>query len=73
MDMKWQARDTAPKDGSDFLAYHADDGYSGEWYVILSYDPQGYMDFKWQSDEGYHPIGFFTHWMPLPEPPEDSQ
>lgn len=61
----WQTIDTAPKDGSTILAYHAD-GY----FITIS----------WQSDAiGWGCSGHgdtcgmynFTHWLPLPQPPKD--
>ena len=61
---QWQAIETAPKDGSEFLAFY--DGlsvqcrmdknkYTGDWFVDYDYGPLTIAD--------------FTHWMPLPTPP----
>ena len=64
---EWKTIDSAPKDGSDFLAwvnfpYHKDNG--------------GYCDFCcWSIDHWQQPDADVcgemkpTHWMPLPTPP----
>ena len=66
---EWQPIETAPKDGSRFLAFH--DGHVDFWH---------WQDFK---DGGKAPVGWRnfvyvypdggnipSHWMPLPEPPK---
>lgn len=68
----WQTIDTAPKDGTAFLGwnpnksgYVADQRYTilhcnGDWkYLSCS---SGYRVFEWE----------YTHWMPLPAPPTQS-
>ena len=75
--MKWQPIETAPKDGTRvdlWLRVHASPrsfGFSDAFRV-----PEGYFqDGVWGHSQGgsfrelYQP--YITHWMPLPEPPED--
>jgi hypothetical protein len=57
---EWQPIETAPKDGSDILAW-----WNG--HAVISWNARQQ---SWESDDGMvaaktHP----THWMPLPEPP----
>lgn len=53
---EWQPIETAPKDGTWFLAYEADvPMYTAHW------DEDGWYDLEWKCRP--------THWMPLPEPP----
>lgn len=71
--MGWQPIETAPKDGSYFLAVcEADCGTRNHWIVRWDADHDGF-------ECGYDAEGLFTaqigmvpclaHWMPLPEPP----
>lgn len=61
----WQPIETAPKDGSDFLAlceYHRK-----HHQMVGCFAPDGKFR-SWPGRNHYHP----THWMPLPAPPEAS-
>ena len=66
---KWQGMDTAPKDSSMFLAYSK------------FYDVQVlcYFNERLKTYQGANatwsliPANKLTHWMPLPEPPKDSE
>lgn len=63
----WLPIETAPRDGDQFLAYGPELG----WQVV-DYDPsEKHPDWVWAVMDGatYHRDGF-THWMPLPDPPE---
>ena len=60
--MKWEPIETAPKD-TNILGWGEHMGMR-----TIEVDPDG---FAW-SDEGRHPVGAFTRWMPLPEPPEQT-
>lgn len=72
--MKWKPIDTAPMNGEVVLLFlNGDDiefGYfeDGRWWVINN---SGGRDFaaigsrRWKYDPP-------THWMPIPEPPEDE-
>lgn len=66
--MKWQPIETAPKDGTSILlytAYGVVEGFWGwsEWQqtVICSNYDMSSTCFECQP----------THWMPLPNPPEE--
>jgi hypothetical protein len=59
----WQPIETAPKDGSPFLAYTISRG---------GFDPAPTYRIEigqWKRDYFHAPQGIPTHWMPLPEPP----
>lgn len=60
---EWHPIETAPKDGSRFLAYERRD--------VSHYPCWWCNDFSiwegWQDDWDSEPEP--THWMPLPEPP----
>ena len=61
---KWQPIETAPKDGSLFLAYrkHTTRPLITRWDVSYG---------EWEDDNsGFH-VYYLTHWMPLPAPPKD--
>jgi hypothetical protein len=59
--MKWQPIETAPKDGTEILAVRLGGGC----------DVVEWVDWKpgWWNGDVAHDADFFTHWMPLPEPP----
>lgn len=65
----WQKIETAPQDGTEFLAWAPDaggtEGYYGvaQWATQKDYIPQSVAGWFWPF--AYRP----THWMPLPEPP----
>jgi len=62
MKNEWQPIDTAPKDGTEILAYCS---YDIDSYYILAH----FKDELWVADNdlSYSP----DHWMPLPEPPNE--
>ncbi len=75
MTMKWQPIETAPKDGSEFLAY---DGRVKKmdvciikchrnhcWIYPTLQDREGQLEDEFGYDEED-----ITHWMPLPLPPQ---
>jgi|688.fasta_scaffold26788_7 hypothetical protein len=73
MTSQWQPIETAPKDGLAVLLwpYQPGDVFAGRAMeeVVLGYRT---MDEEWynpEQRETFEP----THWMPLPEPPEDIQ
>ena len=64
----WQEISTAPKDGTEIFVYEPSLGsldnwtYSRAWYEV-------------ETDSWETPYGRMnepTHWMPLPNPPEDT-
>jgi hypothetical protein len=66
----WQPISTAPKDG-EFLAYGCfteQNGSKVETIRVAEYS--GDKKWPWETDEGLHHPDFFSHWMPLPTPPE---
>ena len=63
---RWMPIETAPKDGTKFLAIEKDNAIS----VVMageSYDG----DFVWYNMEMIHVVA--THWMPLPPNPPTSE
>ena len=75
--MDWQPIYTAPKDGTEFLAYDATVNKMDVAYMIEWRDGE-YKCVAVQSDGEYGPEpdqfcsswqNKITHWKPLPEPP----
>lgn len=85
-DIEWRPIESAPMDGSDFLAYGCSEEAGERWEVVF-FDPHepdgsgiysaGRRDFFgreqwcWSIKDGatLH-RDCFTHWRPLPPPPE---
>jgi hypothetical protein len=63
----WQPIETAPKDGTDLLAYSA---WSEQQFVVF------WRDGDWaaviQNDGSPYRVGGLHYWMPLPEPPNEG-
>lgn len=70
--MKWQPIETAPKDGTLILATGWKGGKvnTSRNYVLCQYNKSCEGFFNFSEWLGY---GFLTHWMPLPDSPEDQQ
>lgn len=74
MPSEWQPINTAPKDGTEFLAWDSrvrEMGvcvWIGEWQRIVPVQGDSFS-----TDKFGHDSGNLTHWRPLPKPPEDSQ
>jgi hypothetical protein len=78
--MEWQPIETAPKDGTEFMAY---DMRTKKMDVCIMQDTRawGWVGCPVQSDGEYGPsedeFGYhltdITHWMPLPSPPANQQ
>lgn len=62
--MSWQPIETAPKDGTPFLA--AVEGRQNIGAMVVARRKAGWGG--WQSIPGDYAIRA-THWMPLPDPP----
>lgn len=71
--MEWQPIETAPKD-KDILVFVSDGEYSqvdiANWQ---EYYPDGFNWAAARCVDGLHLGGTVTNWMPLPEPPKDTQ
>lgn len=62
----WMPIETAPKDGAEFLAYMVDD--DTKWTMVASFERDSLVDYH-----GHMAITeCATHWMPLPEPPQEG-
>ena len=73
---KWQPIETAPKDGTGVLLYRNMPFSSGEVYEVVSVYWAEWLE-NWRAcgtEEVVDQYGEpFTHWMPLPAPPEESE
>jgi hypothetical protein len=75
---EWQDIKTAPKDGSTFLAFDADDGGGIYCGVVACRWMHADEDDEWESEWIVSEVGGdselhgcnLTHWMPLPAPPK---
>lgn len=68
MDAKWLPIESAPKDGTAFLAITSIDS-SLYLFGIGSWPPDaGFLRAIDHEGDPMYP----THWMPLPEPPQES-
>ena len=73
--MNWQPIETAPKDGSPFLAFGSY-VYEGDTAPTIYMGVAEYSDepnWPWRDAEGLHRETFYSHWMPLPAAPSPSQ
>ncbi|MEJ1174253.1 DUF551 domain-containing protein [Agrobacterium sp. CMT1] len=61
----WQPIESAPRDGTQFLAFEID-GYFNCWWHDNGYGEQYWMD---EADSEPNP----THWMPLPAAPAKQE
>ena len=76
---EWQPIETAPKDGTKILVFcrHGECEIS-EWYecwktnYVLVEGTEYFEKHETLYQEGWNSNGF-THWMPLPEPPEQDK
>lgn len=79
----WQSIDSAPKDGTHFLARYRvvsdeldEDGrvirrnVVERFTVVAYYVFGGIVEFPWRGSFVQNMT--FTHWMPLPPPPKES-
>jgi len=80
--MEWQPIETAPKDGTAFLAWE-DDDRGNQWPVVIKW-----TEYETEEDREEFGEGFWqyceellsdvageaepTHWLPLPPPPVTS-
>lgn len=67
--MEWQPIETAPKDGTDIIAYFPD---AYEKIDIVRWEQNQYHGDSWayaRCVDGLQTSENATHWMPLPPPP----
>lgn len=65
--MNWQPIETAPKDGTGFLAFWGKDTALDE----RSFGVVVFVSGEYRNTDDYGTTyGKPTHWMPLPEPPQ---
>lgn len=71
---EWQDIGTAPRDGTEVLAFDPDVGVC----AVLFWDEEGGWVSSWAGDVTYNQILVEpivcspTHWMPLPPPPAEK-
>jgi hypothetical protein len=65
--MEWQPIETAPKDGINILVV---DARVRELWAVASWDADEPSTAKWCTLDGAYHQDRFTHWMPLPSPPQ---
>jgi hypothetical protein len=63
---EWQPIETAPKDGTNILAW----GPHGTGCLVVGFDEAVHPAWPWHTLDGLnYSLTTFTHWMPLPAPP----
>ena len=63
----WKQIETAPKDGTEFLAT---DARTERFYNVIYWEPEAPGGGRWGSVDGpTYSADAFTHWMPLPDQP----
>lgn len=76
--LEWQPIETAPKDGTNFLGGRWNTGEFGHvyWSSLVCWwrdSHNGGGNVGWVTQPGAFAWNSPTHWMPLPEPPEDAR
>ena len=72
---EWQPIETAPRDGTPVLGYRDIDGIMGmvKWIQSATYGEwAGSWDLVLPSTHSEIDMWWPTHWMPLPEPPQEG-
>lgn len=75
----WQDIETAPKDGTPFLAYHSftfHDGTPDQIMDVTAWEVRGGFWFNRTATNYYQRCAenaLPTHWMPLPPPPGSAK
>lgn len=77
--MTWQPIDSAPKDGTPILAcasYEVNEKFGLQAHPMTVrwevYHPNAPGKGLWRDKNG-HKQNHVTHWMPMPEPPDESE
>jgi hypothetical protein len=63
------ASEVLPETRTNVLAYDGNFPHSVTSFRVVSLSIDGSQWFDQHTDEE-HPVNAFTHWMPLPQPPE---
>ena len=80
--IEWRLIDTAPKDGTRVMLWRGFPQY-GDWDEMVIAEWHG-DEWQWPADratthgewsqddleDGFSQANGFTHWLPLPEPPQ---
>ena len=68
----WMPISSAPKDGTEILAYEPPRHNDPSLYAVVHWSAD-YDDevFPWRTTESTRYAEVFTHWQPLPSPPEE--
>lgn len=76
---EWQPIETAPKDGSDIIAFfpaenkHGIDNFHPQVIAVVSFQERGWWEISnvsgWEMETEIDSHEGPTHWMPMPEPP----
>ena len=66
---EWKPIETAPKDGTPILAFKPNERRSGSWTAAVYWDDTNHRS-GWVFVGGRE-AECPSHWMPLPEPPND--
>lgn len=79
--MNWQPIETAPKDGTDFLAWGGQyEDFDSHIHALVWVPYNDIRVVSWSHDS--NPPCFMgddcnahlpTHWMPLPQPPKENE
>lgn len=68
---KWRPIETAPKDGTWILGFRPLKEYCDQWEVWRWVETVGFVGWENAADTSDF-CGHPTHWMPLPNPPEEE-
>lgn len=67
--MTWQPMSTAPRDGTVIFLYHKNRPEFSRFHISIAYWDAKHEAW-WGRPARRAQDGAFTHWMPLPEPPQ---
>lgn len=74
--MEWQPIETAPKDGTKVILYNGNRAASAQWFdKFEKCENDQFPQTGWFEGISYGYHCFFyspTHWIPLPEPPNQE-
>lgn len=72
--MNWEPIETAPRDGTAIIVQWKGHENTAEMMNMVWWDEYAKAPYKWRQMEGDLAMheNAFSHWMPLPEPPEKT-